>query len=123
MNDEVGNKNLKDRLRSYSLRIIALYNAIPQTGAGAILAKQVLRSATSVGAHYREALRARSQAEFISKLGGGIQELDETEYWLDLLSGAGILSPSRLSDILSETNELLAILTASIKTAKSNLPK
>ena len=123
MNDEVDNKNLKDRLRNYSLRIIALYNAIPQTGAGAILGKQVLRSATSVGAHYREALRARSQAEFISKLGGGIQELDETEYWLDLLSGAGIISPSRLRDILAETNELLAILTASIKTAKSNLPK
>lgn len=123
MNDEVGNKDLKARLRSYSLRIITLYNAMPQKGAGAILGKQMLRSATSVGAHYREAFRARSPAEFISKLEGGLQELDETEYWLDLLSGSGILAPSQLADIVAETNELIAIFTTSVKTAKANLKK
>lgn len=123
MNDEVGNKDLKARLRSYSLRIITLYNAMPQKGAGAILGKQMLRSATSVGAHYREAFRARSPAEFISKLEGGLQELDETEYWLDLLSGAEVIPAARLVGLIAETNELIAIFTTSVKTAKANLKK
>jgi four helix bundle protein len=85
-----------------------------------VLGKQVLRSGTSVGAHYREARRARSTAEFISKLEVAIQELDETIYWLELIANTGSVPASRLKDIQKESNELIAVLVASVKTAKRN---
>ena len=70
--------DLKERTKSFALRVIRLYCALPQTVLAQTLGKQVLRSATSVGAHYREGMRARSNAEFISKIEGGLQELEET---------------------------------------------
>jgi len=78
----------------------------------------LLRSGTSVGAHYREASRARSTKEFISKIEDGIQELDETLYWLELLVEGEIVPASRLDELMQEANELVAILVASVKTAK-----
>ena len=83
------------------------------------MGKQVLRSGTSVGAHYREATRARSTAEFVSKLGGGHQELEETSYWLELLGESNTVNPARLEDLLKEADELSAILTTCIKNAKA----
>lgn len=79
----------------------------------------MLRSGTSVGAHYREAVRARSDAEFVSKLGGGLQELEETGYWIELLIEAEIVPSSRLSDLLDEVNELTAILVTCAKSARN----
>jgi four helix bundle protein len=83
-----------------------------------VLGKQLLRSGTSVGAHYREATRARSSAEFVSKMEGGLQELEETVYWLELLIEAGVVSHGDLRALLQEAEELISIFVSSVKTAK-----
>ncbi|MFK7820013.1 MAG: four helix bundle protein, partial [Planctomycetaceae bacterium] len=76
-------KDLKQRTKEFSLRVIRLYSNLPKPTEAQVMGKQLLRSGTSVGAHYREATRARSTAEFVSKLAGGHQELEETSYWLE----------------------------------------
>jgi len=81
-----------------------------------------LRSGTSVGAHYHEAIRARSAKEFISKLNGGLQELSETAYWLELLVEAEVVPAKRLEDLQKEAEELTAILVSSINTARKSVP-
>ena len=88
-----------------------------------MIGKQVLRSGTSVGAQYREACRAKSPADFINKMEGGLQELDETGYWLELLIDGKIISNDKLADLQKETDELTAIFVASVKTAKQNKAK
>lgn len=115
MNDK---PDLRTRTKAYALRIIKLYSALPKNTEAQVLGKQLLRSGTSVGAHYREANRAKSTPDFISKMEGGLQELDETDYWLELLADSGIVPESRLADLRAETNELIAIFVASVKTAK-----
>jgi four helix bundle protein len=102
------------------LRIVRLYSALPKTVAAQVIGKQVLRSGTSVGAQHREAHRARSRAEFICKMHGALQELDETDYWLELLVKGTMVPENRLVDLRKETQELIAIFTASAKTAKGN---
>jgi four helix bundle protein len=83
-----------------------------------VLGKQLLRSGTSVGAHYHEATRARSNAEFISKLQAGLQEIEESNYWLNLLIDSGIVKKEKLSELCREADELTAIFVASVKTVK-----
>ncbi len=95
-----------------------LFVALPKTVEAQVLGKQVLRSGTSVGAHYREAMRARSVAEFVSKVEGGLQELEETAYWLELLVESNIVAETKLASLLKEANELTAMLVASARTAK-----
>jgi four helix bundle protein len=121
MNDEWKRKScdLKARTKAFALRVIRVYAALPQATAAQVLGKQLLRSGTSVGAHYRESTRARSTAEFISKIEAGLQELEETSYWLELLTEAEFVPAARLADLLQEANELTAILVASVKTAKN----
>jgi four helix bundle protein len=80
----------------------------------------LLRSGTSVGAHYREACRARSTAEFVSKVEGGLQELDETLYWLELLVETEIIPANLLGGLLDEANQLIAILVTCAKNAKQS---
>lgn len=82
------------------------------------MGKQLLRSGTPVGAHYREAYHARSTVEFVSKLESGLQELEETIYWLELLVDGGLVAKDRLRELFQEAEELTAILVASVKTAK-----
>lgn len=96
---------------------------MPKDGAGLVIGRQLLRSGTSVGAHYREACRARSPLEFISKIEGGLQELDESDYWLDLLLASNLIPHTNLTFLIAETSELMAMMTASAKTAKGNLKK
>jgi four helix bundle protein len=120
VNNERTNKDLRERTKAFALRIIRMFSALPRSGAAQVLGNQVLRSGTSVGAHYREACRSRSVAEFISKMEGGLQELDETAYWLELLAEGSVVPPKRLINLQEETNELLAIFTASVRTAKRN---
>jgi len=91
----------------------------PQSSIGNLL----IRSGTSVDANYRAACRGRSKAEFIAKMGIVIEEADESMYWMEMLIEAGIVPENQLSDLLSEANELVAIFTASAKTARSSLPK
>ena len=112
------NRDLRERTKVFALRIIRLYSALPNTSLAQVLGRQVLRSGTSVGAHYREAWRARSTAEFISKIEGGLQELEETTYWLELLVDSEVIPPARLADLRKEADELTAILASSAMTAK-----
>jgi four helix bundle protein len=111
-------QDLKDRTRSYALRIIKVYNALAKRGATCVLAAQMLRSGTSVGAHYREAIRSRSSAEYVAKMNGGLMELEETLYWLELLEHSGIVSSEKLRALKDETDQLTAILVSLIKKAK-----
>jgi four helix bundle protein len=118
MKDET---DLRVRTKLFARRIIRLYCALPKNDAAAqVIGKQSLRSGTSVGANYREAHRARSRAEFISKIGDCLKEADETLYWLELLLEENFLSAAKLEPLMKENDELLAILTAISKRAKAN---
>src|SRR5262245_52366530 len=108
---------LKVRTKQLAIRIIRLYSALPKTTVAQVLGKQLLRCGTSVGAHYREGVRSRSNAEFISKIQGGLQELEETAYWLELLEEIAVFPEQRLADLQGEVNELTAILTTCVKNA------
>ncbi|CAN5310412.1 four helix bundle protein [soil metagenome] len=112
-------KDLKIRTKLFALRIIRLYSALPKITEAQVIGKQVLRSGTSVGAQYREACRARSDAEFVSKIESSLQELEETIYWLELLVEAEITPAQKLQNLQQEAEELMAILTASVKTVKA----
>jgi four helix bundle protein len=112
-------EDLKTRTKAFALRIIKLYVALPKRTEAQVMGKQVLRSGTSVGAHYRESVRARSDAEVISKIEGGLQELEETQYWLELLAESGTVPEDRLSSLLQEADELTAILVTCVKKVKA----
>src|SRR2546423_459699 len=109
---------LRERTKSFALRIVRLFSALPRTDLARVLGRQLLRSGTSVGAHCREGYRSRSDAELISKYETALQELDETTYWLELLADAEIVSARRLQPLLAEADELIAILVTSVKTIK-----
>jgi four helix bundle protein len=117
----VSNKGADLRLRSkdFALRIIRMYVALPKSPHAQILGKQVLRSGTSVGANYREAFRARSRAEFISKSGDCLRELEETAYWLELLVDGKIVVDKKLAALRQECDELIAIFVTILKTSRS----
>ena len=108
-------EDLRKRTKAFALRIIRMYSSLPKQQVAQVLGKQVLRSGTSIGAHYREANRARSDAEFLSKIRLALQELDETAYWLELLVESEIMSAAKLSDLQQETDELLAIFVTIAK--------
>ena len=113
-------EDLRARTKKYALRVIRLYRAVPRRDAVAdVLGKQLLRSATSVAAHYREACRAKSDLDFISKLEGAQQELDESELWLELLADAGVIKPALVQPLRNETNELIAIFVTMTKKVKT----
>ena len=110
---------LRARTKKYALRIISLYMALRENELGRVLGKQLLRSGTSVGAHYSEACRARSVAEFVSKMEGGLQELQETAYWMDLLVESKQIKAAKLKSLIDETSQLIAIFISSIRTSKN----
>ncbi len=111
-------QDLTKRTKEFALRVVRLYVSLPKTTEAQILGRQVLRSGTSVGAHYREAKRAKSDADFINKLEGGLQELDETAYWLELLIESGIMAETRLKPLMKEADELIAIFVAIVTKLK-----
>lgn len=112
-------EDLKMRTKRFALRVIRMYAALPKGNTIAqVLGKQVLRSGTSVGANYREASRGRSKAEFISKIGDSLKEIEETGYWLELLVESGVVPSAKMGDLLDETNQLTAIFTTIDKKAK-----
>ena len=113
-------QDLRLRTKEYALGIVKLYSCLPKITEAQVIGNQVLRSGTSVGAHYREGCRAKSNADFISKLEGSLQELEETSYWLELLVGAKIVSADRIQPLLDETHELTAILVTIVKKTKSH---
>lgn len=98
--------------------MIRLYSALPKETVAQVIGKQLLRSGTSVGAHYREGTRARSDAEFISKIEGALQELEESIYWMELLVESKIMERARIQDLMNEADELVAILVTLVKNVK-----
>ena len=112
-------QDLKPRTKAFALRVIKMYSKLPKGDAVAqVLGKQVLRSGTSVGANYREASRGRSKAEFIAKIGDCLKEIEETEYWLELLVDSGCVPGAQMAGLLDETRQLIAIFTTIDKKAK-----
>ncbi len=111
-------EDLRGRTKRFALRIIRVYGVLPQETVAQVLGKQVLRSGTSVGANFREAYRARSNSEFVAKLGVCLQELEETTYWLELLCEAEIMTETQLGELLDECNQLIAIFTTISKNRK-----
>jgi len=112
-------QDLAKRTKDFALNIIRLSGGLPKTPEARVLGHQIVRSGTSVAANYRTVCRARSRAEFIAKLGTVVEETDETVFWLELLTESGIASGNRTIDLLQEASELLAIFSASRRTAKS----
>ena len=112
--------DIGDRTKGFALRIIKLFGQLPKTVEAQVIGRQVLRSGTSVGAHVHEGKRSRSSAELVSKIEGGLQELEETVYWLELLIGAGIIAKDRLEGLLVEADELTAIMVTIAKNIKDS---
>jgi len=113
-------KEPQDRTKRFALRVVRMFRALPHTEEARILGKQVLRSGTSMAANHRVACRGRSQAEFVAKIGVVVEETDETVFWLELLVEAEIGPAGKLRELMPEANELLAIFSASRRTAKGN---
>ena len=110
--------DLETRTTEFALRVIRLYAALPKSTEGQVLGKQLLRCGTSVGAHYREAKQAKSRPDFISKIEGALQELDETSYWLELIERSEIMPARRLAQLRAEALELTKILVTVAKRVK-----
>jgi len=113
-------EDMKQRTSALAIRVIRLVESLPNGAASRTIGAQLLRSATSVGANYRAACRARSRADFIAKMGIVEEEADETICWLELLAESGIVEAPRLADLARETSEILAMTIASKKTARRN---
>jgi four helix bundle protein len=111
-------QEFKNRTKQFALRVIRLVDALPNRPSARVIGGQLLRSGTSVGANYRSACRARSVAEFCSKMGVVEEEGDESAYWMELLIEAKLVRKELLHNLLNEANEIVAMVVASITTAK-----
>ena len=114
------NEDLKQRTKKFALEIIRLVENLPKNRIADILGRQILRSGTSVGANYRASCRARSRADFISKMGIVEEEADESLYWLELLLEAKLVRQDQIQHLVAEGNEITAMVIASIRTARRN---
>jgi four helix bundle protein len=112
-------KTFKARTKKLAVAIIQQTEKLPKTTAADVIARQLVRSGTSIGANYRAACRARSTADMINKMKIVEEESDETEYWLELLVEAGLVSESQIAEIYKETDEILSMTVASIKTLRN----
>ena len=112
-------EDLDRRTKRFALAVIRLYSALPRSTVCYVLGRQLLGSGTSVGAHYREARRAKSNADLISKIEGALQELDETAYWLELLREAGLALADEVGELVDESNELISIFVSVVRRVKS----
>jgi four helix bundle protein len=110
--------NLKERTKKFALRIIKLVESLPKTLTARTIGGQLVRSGTSVPANYRAACRARSNAEFIAKIGVVEEETDESAFWIEMLVDAKIINLELVADLLDEANQLTAIWVTSINTAR-----
>ncbi len=114
---------LKLRTKNFSLRVIRMIEKLPKSNSAKVIGYQLIRSATSVGANYRAACRARTKAEFISKIKIVEEESDESLYWLELIQELQFFKNELISDLIREADELTAIFTSTVKTAKRNVLK
>lgn len=111
-------EQLRERTKQFAVHIVKLIRTLPKTEESRVIGRQLLRSSTSVAANYRATCRARSKAEFVSKVSIVVEEADETVFWLEMLDELEIASPEKLKIPLAEANELLAIFATSQRTAK-----
>jgi four helix bundle protein len=111
-------KDLKQRTKEFALRIIELVESLPRDKITDVIGKQLLRSGTSVGANYRSACRAKSIADFISKMRTVEEEADESIYWMELLIESGLISKDEVDGLLDEADQIVAIIVSSTKTAR-----
>jgi len=111
---------MKLRTKQFAIRIVSVVRSLPRTREGDVIGKQLLRSGTAVAANYRAVCRSRSHSEFISRMSVAVEEADETVFWLELLGDTGVVPAERLTVLLKEANELLAICAASLRTAKQS---
>jgi four helix bundle protein len=118
MRPTVSSEVMKNRSKQLALVVIRLCRELPQGPEARIISRQLLRSATSVAANYRSVCRARSTADFTSKLGLVLEEADETLFWLELLVDAGIARREQINLPLDEANQLVSIFVASLRTVK-----
>jgi four helix bundle protein len=109
---------MKQRTKLYALRIIKLVNSLPKGQASYVVGNQLIRAGTSVASNYRASCRAKSVADFISKMGIVEEECDESIFWMEMLVDAGLIRPAQVSALLDEGNQILKIVVASINTAK-----
>jgi four helix bundle protein len=118
--EEQDNKapDLRVRTKAFALRVIRLVEALPRQATSDVIGRQLLRCGTSVGANHRAACRGRSTSEFCAKLGIVEEEADEAIYWMELLIEAGLVKQERMKEIVTEANEILAMVVASIRTAR-----
>jgi four helix bundle protein len=112
--------DFRKRTFQFGIRIIRLMQALPKTDASRVIGNQLLRAGTAVGANYRASARARSRADFIAKMGIVEEECDESLYWLEMLVEIGLINADRSKELRVEGNEILAIVVASIRTARGN---
>ena len=110
--------DLRKRTKSFALRVIALVDRLPRGKSSDVIGRQLLRSGTSVGANYRAACRAKSRADFISKIGTVEEETDESMFWMELLIESGSVQEQLLKDLMHESQEILAIIVSSIRTVR-----
>jgi four helix bundle protein len=108
------------RTKQFAVQVIKFFSKMPKTEEGKVLGRQLLRSGTSVAANYRAACRAKSGADFIHKLGTVVEETDESLFWLELLSDAGVCTSGQIGPLKSEADELLRVFQTSLNTAKRN---
>jgi four helix bundle protein len=118
--DVMTRDEMRARTKTYASRIVKLCSALPNNWVAQTLARQLLRSGTSVGANYRAVCRAKSNSDFINKLRIVEEECDESLFWMELLVDNLLVKPSRLSDLMKEADEILAIVVASAKTARTS---
>ena len=109
---------MKQRTKEYAKRVVKLCRTLPQSREGNLIGSQLFRSGTSVGANYRAACRARSKADFVSKLAIVLEEADETLYWLEIVTETGLVETGRIGNLMKEADEIISIIVASINTAK-----
>ena len=113
-------EEMKSRTKAYANRIVKLCSALPDHWVAQTLGRQLLRSGTSVGANYRAVCRAKSNADFINKLRIVEEECDESLFWMELLVDNNFAKLNRMSGLMKEADEILAIVVSSAKTARAS---
>ena len=112
-------RDLKDRTKRFAVRVIRMVDKLDRSTAVEVIARQLVKSATSIGANYRAACRGRSKAEFVAKLQIVLEESDETQYWLELMLELEMLDRQVLQDLIREADELTAIFVSALKTSRA----
>ena len=111
---------MRDRTKRFAVRVFQLVDEIPESAKGRVIQTQLAKAASSAAANYRAAQRSRSRAEFISKLSTTFEEVDESAFWLEFLADTGLMTLHKIRDLLTEADELCAMVAASRNTARSN---